>query len=61
MIKKKQKDKAPLVLPSLMKPDAEPEEITAKEVSAVEEQDLIQEEDDFETPPSEPAKPGEGP
>ena len=61
MIKKKIKEKTPIVLPSLKKPDADPEDIPAANISKEEEEDTIPEEDPFETPPYEPPEPGEGP
>jgi hypothetical protein len=61
MIRKQKKEKLPVVLPSLKKPDADPDDLKVQDISKEEEDDAIPEEDPFETPPYEPPMPGEGP
>lgn len=58
---KKIKEKLPIILPSLKKTDADPEDLRTEKETVEEELDKIPEEDPLETPPYEPPEPGEGP
>lgn len=61
MRKKKIKEKPPIVLPSLKRPEPDPSELKIKETEDEKILDKIPEEDPFDTPPYEPPEPGEGP